>query len=99
VIGGGITALGDRLVDDLLARLRRENAASPFLASLRLDERVELLPAGSPAAALGAALVGAALWHGEDPHTGRVIVDAGAAQPGPAGIEPLGTDREGAVHG
>jgi hypothetical protein len=29
------------------------------MRSLRLEERVELLPAGSPAAALGAALIGA----------------------------------------
>ena len=60
VIGGGVTALGDRLLDDLVRRLRQEGAASPFIGSLRLDERVELLPLGSPAAALGAALVGAA---------------------------------------
>jgi hypothetical protein len=30
------------------------------MRSLHLEERVELLPAGSPAAALGAALIGAA---------------------------------------
>jgi glucokinase len=59
VIGGGITALGDRLRSDLVATLRREAEGSPFMRSLRLDERIELLPSGSPAAALGAALVGA----------------------------------------
>ncbi|WP_366125354.1 ROK family protein [uncultured Microbacterium sp.] len=99
VIGGGITALGDRLLDDLLARLRRENAASPFLASLRLDERVELLPAGSPAASLGAALVGAALREGENPHTGRVILGAGAAPSIPVGTGRPEIETEGAVHG
>lgn len=60
VIGGGVTALGDRLFDDIVRRLRQESAQSPFIGSLHLDERIELLPAGSPAAALGAALVGAA---------------------------------------
>jgi len=70
VLGGGLTALGDRLVDDVRRELRGSAAASSFLRSLRLDERVEPLPTGSPAAALGAALVGAsfdpeeALAHG-----------------------------------
>jgi len=59
VIGGGVTALGDRLLGDLMQRLRREGAESPFIRSLHLEERIELLPAGSPAGALGAALVGA----------------------------------------
>lgn len=59
VLGGGLTALGDRLLGDVRRELGGSAAASPFLRSLRLDDRVELLPAGSPAAALGAALVGA----------------------------------------
>jgi glucokinase len=59
VLGGGLTGLGTRLTDDLRATLVASAAASPFLRSLRLPERVEVLPAGSPAAALGAALVGA----------------------------------------
>ncbi|MGX1695590.1 ROK family protein [Microbacterium keratanolyticum] len=60
VFGGGLTSLGDRLRDDIVAELRQEAETSAFMRSLRLDERIELLPAGSPAAALGAALVGAA---------------------------------------
>lgn len=60
VLGGGLTALGDRLTSDVAAELDASAAASPFLRSLRLVDRVELLPPGSPAAALGAALVGAA---------------------------------------
>ncbi|GAA1945318.1 ROK family protein [Microbacterium deminutum] len=60
VLGGGVTALGDRLMADVAAELAASAEASPFMRSLRLEERVELLPAGSPAAALGAALVGAA---------------------------------------
>ena len=59
VLGGGITALGPRLRADVTAELTANADASAFIRSLRLDERVELLPAGSPAAALGAALVGA----------------------------------------
>ena len=58
VLGGGITALGDRLMTDVAAQLATSSEASPFMRSLRLQERVELLPPGSPAAALGAALVG-----------------------------------------
>lgn len=60
VLGGGITALGDRLMSDVRAELAASAEASPFMRSLHLEERVELLPAGSPAAALGAALIGAA---------------------------------------
>ncbi len=58
VIGGGIAAIGERLRQQLVTALRRDGEGSAFLASLRLDERIELLPAGSPAAALGAALIG-----------------------------------------
>ena len=60
VLGGGVTALGPRLMADVAAELAASAEASPFMRSLRLQERVELLPAGSPAAALGAALIGAA---------------------------------------
>lgn len=59
IIGGGLTALGDRLFDGVQAALRSEADASPFMRSLHLDERIDLLPAGSPAAAFGAAIVGA----------------------------------------
>jgi predicted NBD/HSP70 family sugar kinase len=59
VIGGGLTSLGDRLGDGIRSALIADAAGSPFLRSLHLDERIELLPPGSPAAALGAALVGA----------------------------------------
>ncbi|MGU3644169.1 ROK family protein [Microbacterium sp. C23T] len=59
VLGGGVTALGDRLMTDVAAELAASAEASPFMRSLHLADRVELLPPGSPAAALGAALVGA----------------------------------------
>lgn len=68
VLGGGVTALGPRLMADVAAELAASAEASPFMRSLHLQDRVELLPVGSPAAALGAALVGAvphgALTHG-----------------------------------
>jgi predicted NBD/HSP70 family sugar kinase len=65
VIGGGLTALGDRLEAGIRAALHAGADASPFMRSLRLDERIELLPAGSPAAAFGAALVGASITEKE----------------------------------
>ncbi|MET0298089.1 MAG: ROK family protein [Microbacterium sp.] len=58
VLGGGLTALGDRLLRDVVVELEASAAASPFMRSLRLPERVQLLPTGSPAAAFGAALIG-----------------------------------------
>jgi predicted NBD/HSP70 family sugar kinase len=60
ILGGGLVGLGSRLIDGVLADLDASAEASAFMRSLRLRERVELLPAGSPAAAFGAALVGAA---------------------------------------
>lgn len=65
VIGGGLTALGNRLGDGIRDALIADAAGSPFLRSLRLDERIELLPPGSPAAALGAALVGSHVFEQE----------------------------------
>lgn len=61
VIGGGLTALGARLEDGIRAALLADAEASPFMRSLHLDQRIGMLPAGSPAAAFGAALVGASL--------------------------------------
>ncbi|GAA3896921.1 ROK family protein [Microbacterium invictum] len=58
VLGGGITALADRVLTPVVTELERSAAASAFMRSLRLGDRVQLLPPGSPAAALGAALIG-----------------------------------------
>ncbi|MBV0894211.1 ROK family protein [Microbacterium sp. NC79] len=60
VVGGGVAAVGDRLFDDVRAIFRQAAESSPFLRSLGFDARMETLPAASPAAALGAALVGVA---------------------------------------
>ncbi|WP_456285938.1 ROK family protein [Microbacterium sp. JZ70] len=59
VLAGGLAALGDRMADIVSEELRRSSAASGFLRSLHLGERIEVLPAGSPAAALGASLIDA----------------------------------------
>jgi predicted NBD/HSP70 family sugar kinase len=58
VIGGGLSSLGDALRDDVVGVLRAWEAASPFLASIELSARVDVVPAAFPAAAVGAALVG-----------------------------------------
>lgn len=60
ILGGGVTGLGERMLAGVVSELEASAAASAFLRSLRLAERVDLLPAGSPAAAFGAALIGAA---------------------------------------
>lgn len=61
IIGGGLTALGPQLDAGIRAALRAGAEASPFMRSLHLDERIEMLETGSPAAAFGAALIGAAV--------------------------------------
>ncbi len=60
VIGGGLSALGDRLLVGVRGILSQWAASSPFLASLDLQDRVQVIPFGFPAAAVGAALVGEA---------------------------------------
>lgn len=58
VIGGGISSLGTRLSEQVHSSLRRSAESSRFIRSLDLEARVQLLPLGSPAAPVGAALVG-----------------------------------------
>ena len=58
VIGGGLSHLGDQLLSDIRGVLSTWAADSPFLASLDLASRVQLVPQGFPAAAVGAALIG-----------------------------------------
>ena len=59
VIGGGLSSLGDVLLADVRGVLQGWAASSAFLASLQLPDRVALVPNDFPAAAVGAALVGA----------------------------------------
>ncbi|QEO09329.1 ROK family protein [Protaetiibacter larvae] len=58
VIGGGISRLGDELLDGVRAVIAGWETHSPFVTSLALGERLQLLPADFPAAAVGAAFVG-----------------------------------------
>ncbi len=60
VIGGGLSSLATPLLDDIVVVLEAWELASPFLASLTLSRRVQLVPRHFPAAAVGAALVGIA---------------------------------------
>ncbi|WP_350349239.1 ROK family protein [Agromyces sp. G08B096] len=62
VIGGGLAALGDELVTGTRRILDEWSADSAFLASLGLARRVQVVPHGFPAAAVGAALVGEDPW-------------------------------------
>jgi len=61
VIGGGLSRLGDQLLTDVREVLSGWAAESAFLSSLDLSSRVQLVPQGFPAAAVGAALIGGAL--------------------------------------
>lgn len=58
VIGGGISRIGDALIEGVRSVIVGWEAASPFVASLGLGERLRLLPPDFPAAAVGAAFVG-----------------------------------------
>ena len=60
VIGGGLSSLGTSLLHDIVVVLEGWEYASPFLASIELSRRMQLVPADFPAAAVGAALVGVA---------------------------------------
>lgn len=62
VIGGGLAALGDPLLEGTHRILNQWAAESAFLASLDLATRVQVIPLGFPAAAVGAALVGVDQW-------------------------------------
>ncbi len=58
VVGGGVSAVGEPLLDAVRGVLDRAARTSAFLESMRLAERVTLAPSGVPVGAVGAALVG-----------------------------------------
>ncbi|WP_394552884.1 ROK family protein [Agromyces sp. MMS24-JH15] len=62
VIGGGLAALGDDLLVGVRRILVAWSADSAFLDSLDLARRVQVIPNGFPAAAVGAALIGGPAW-------------------------------------
>ena len=58
VLGGGVVHAAHGLVEEVRRVLSARAAESEFLASLDLADRVTVLPADYPVAAIGAALVG-----------------------------------------
>ncbi|MDE0572532.1 ROK family protein [Demequina sp. B12] len=58
IIGGGLTGLGDSLLDGTTAVLDDWSSKSAFLNSLKLTERTRMLEGYRPVAAIGAALLG-----------------------------------------
>jgi glucokinase len=58
VIGGGLSKLGDRLLDGVGAVIAEWEAKSPFITSLELASRIRFVPEGVPVAAIGAAHLG-----------------------------------------
>ena len=62
VIGGGISSLADRIMGGVNDVFAGWAAQSQFIDSLGLAERIRMLPAGAPVAALGAAYLGGTSW-------------------------------------
>jgi len=58
VLGGGVAELGEPLREQVVRQLYVLGEGSPFLASLGLVDRLTLVPAGHPVAAVGAAILG-----------------------------------------
>lgn len=61
VLGGGVSELGTPLLEVVQDALRSQARGSRLLESLELDKKIRLLPSGSAAAAIGAALLGSDL--------------------------------------
>ncbi|OIQ80896.1 glucokinase [mine drainage metagenome] len=73
VIGGGVSGVGAPLLRAVREALAEQAARSPFLRSMAMADRVELAPQDVPVAAIGAALLCAAVSRGtpaEDVGTG-----------------------------
>ncbi len=58
VLGGGVAQLGDPLRSAVAQALLDQAASSPFLASLDLAGRLQVVPSDYPVAAVGAAFLG-----------------------------------------
>jgi predicted NBD/HSP70 family sugar kinase len=56
VLGGGVAQVGAPLLDAVLSATRRRAEVSPFLATLRVAERLRLAGTGVPVAPVGAAV-------------------------------------------
>lgn len=63
LVGGGVSGLGDPLLEGVRARIAAWAEPSPLLAALDVPARIRLLPPGAQPAAVGAAMLGsAARW-------------------------------------
>jgi glucokinase len=62
VVGGGISTMGDHLLSPIREVFADWEAASPFITSLGLGDRVRILPSASSTAAIGAAWLGRTPW-------------------------------------
>lgn len=58
ILGGGVSELGEPLLTAVQEELRARARESHLLATLNLADKVQLLPPGSAAAAVGAAILG-----------------------------------------
>jgi glucokinase len=56
VLGGGVAEVGEPLLEAVRRQVRRQADGSPFVRSLRIADRLQLVPAGVPVAPIGAAL-------------------------------------------
>lgn len=59
IVGGGLTRLGEALIDGISLQFKRWGSASSFMRSLELESRFRLLDPEQPVAAVGAAMMGA----------------------------------------
>jgi glucokinase len=64
VLAGGVAAVGEPLLRSVSAALRRQAEGSVFLRGLALPDRLVLLPADRPVAAVGAAAQAPVGWAG-----------------------------------
>ena len=62
VIGGGISTMGDALLEPIQAVIAQWESDSPFIQSLELGSRIRILPPNAQTAATGAAWLGATPW-------------------------------------
>ncbi|MCL3860384.1 ROK family protein [Actinotalea sp. K2] len=56
VLGGGVSEIGQPLLAAVSGAVRSQASGSPFLATLRIAERVQIVPSGALVAPIGAAL-------------------------------------------
>lgn len=57
IIGGGLRLIGESFLTEVHNRVTQLESESEFLAALELSDRTRVLPAESPAASVGAALI------------------------------------------